>query len=64
MNQSLEQLIKLNRYYKAKQERQTNILEHNRLKKLQDAHLYHNEYNRIKHFLDSSTIHPSEKNNA
>jgi len=60
MNQSLAELMKLNDYFKAKKQRMHHQRDINELNRLKNQNLYANEYERIKNYLDTSTVSPAE----
>ena len=60
MNQSLDELMKLNNYFKAKQQRTKQIRDLNEINRLKNQNLYAREYERIKNYLDTTVVGPVE----
>ena len=60
LNQSMSELMRLNDHFKAKKERRQNIRDINEAKRLKNENLYHHEYERIKNYLDTTTVDPVE----
>ena len=56
----MAELIKLNEHFKAKKQRRQNIRDENEAKRLKNLNLYHHEYERIKNYLDTTTVDPVE----
>ena len=50
----------MNDHFKTKKEHRQSVRDMNEAKRLKNANLYHHEYERIKNYLDTTTVDPVE----